>query len=85
MEINAKLYFMGRCRILVSIDDGLYHLSISTPHAMPSYEEMKKARYKFLPDDIFVGEIFPPKRYFVNLHPYTRHLWQIEEKPHYHG
>lgn len=85
MEINCKIYKMGRCKILVSIDEGLWHLSISTPNALPSYKEMKEARYRYLPDDIFVGEIFPPKKYFVNHHPFCRHLWQIEEKPHYHG
>lgn len=79
------IFKMGRCKIIVTIDDGLWHLSISTPTTSPSYREKKEARYRFLPLDIFVGEIFPPPQYFVNYHPYCHHLWQVEEKYHYHG
>ncbi len=71
---------MGRCRIMVSIDNGKWHLSISTPDALPSYKEIKAARYKYLPDEIYAAEIFPPKKEFVNCHPYTRHLWEIGKK-----
>lgn len=79
------LYEMDDCRIIVTIDDGLWHLSISKENQSPSYEEKKRARYMFLPDNIFVGEIFPPIKYFINCHPYCHHLWQIEEKYHYYG
>lgn len=79
------IYQMGRCKIIVTIDAGLWHLSISTPTASPSYEELKKARYKYMPGDIFVGQVFPPMKYFINCHPYCHHLWQIEEKPHFYG
>lgn len=70
-------YKMGRCDIIVSIDDEKWHLSISTPNALPSYKEIKAARYKYCPNNIYMAEIFPPKEEFVNLHPYVRHLWQI--------
>ena len=75
--MNPGIFKMGRCKIITSIDEGKWHLSISTPNAMPSYNEIKEARYKFCPDDIYMAEIFPPKSEFVNLHPYCRHLWQI--------
>jgi len=68
---------MGRCNIIVSIDNGMWHLSISTPNALPSYKEMKAARYKYLPNEIYAAEIFPPKEEFINVHPYCRHLYQI--------
>lgn len=80
MEYKEGIFTMGRCNIIVSIDDGLWHLSISTPSASPSYNEIKKARYKFLPPDITVAQIFPPEEEFVNLHPFCHHLWQIEKK-----
>jgi len=83
MNIEAKVYKMGRCRILVSQDQGLWHLSISTPDAQPSYKEIKEARYRFLPDNITMAQIFPPKDEFVNVHPFCHHLWEIkpEELP----
>ena len=61
MEHKPGNYKMGRCTIIVSIDNGLWHLSISTPNALPSYNEIKQARYKYCPDDIYMAEIFPPK------------------------
>lgn len=69
---------MGRCFVMVRIENGLWHLSISTPAAQPSYKEIKEARYRFIPDDVTMAQIFPSKSEFVNLHPYCHHLWQIE-------
>ena len=69
---------MGRCLVIVSIDAGTWHLSISTPDSSPSYKELKQARYKYLPSDITVAQLFPPVEEFVNLHPYCHHLWQIQ-------
>ena len=68
---------MGRCQVFVSIDNGKYHLSISCDGFIPSYNEIKEARYRYCPDGIYMAEIFPPKSEFVNLHKYCRHLWQI--------
>lgn len=92
MEPQTGLYKMGRCRIIITKDpdkdfpDGAWHLSISTADALPSYNEVKRARYGLLPDDIYMAEIFPPLDEFVNLHQYTRHLWQIDiEKSNYGG
>jgi len=79
-EFKTGTFRMGRCYIIVSIDNGLWHLSISTPSASPSYNEIKKARYLFLPDNVTMAQIFPPKPEFVNLHPYCHHLWQIENE-----
>ena len=73
---------MGRCAVIVTIDEGSWHLSISTKSALPTYTEMKQARYKFLPDEIYMAEIFPPKAEFVNAHEYCRHLWQIPHDSH---
>lgn len=70
-------------RVIVSKDGGLWHLSMSYPGKIPSYEQLKSARYKYLPDDILVAQLFPPSKDFVNLHPYVLHLWQLkpEEVP----
>jgi hypothetical protein len=73
-------FIMDRCRIIVSIDGGKWHLSISKHNASPSYKEIKEARYKFMPNDIYVAQIFPPKEEFVNIHPYCHHLWEIDSK-----
>ena len=71
-------YKMGRCLVIVTIDAGRWHLSISTPHCSPSYKELKAARYKYLPDNIYMAQIFPPQRFFVNAMPYCHHLWEVK-------
>lgn len=79
MSREAKTYYtMGRCKVIVSVDNGSWHLSISAPDQLPSYKEMKEARYRYCPGDIYMAEIFPPIAEFVNVHPYCRHLWQID-------
>jgi len=81
-EHKPGMYRMGRCRIIVTRDNGLWHLSISTPDASPSYNEIKEARYRFLPNEVTMAQIFPPKEEFVNLHPYCHHLWEIPGEEH---
>lgn len=76
-NIKEGFFEMGRCRVIVSVDEGKWHLSISAQNSLPSYEELKEARYKFLPNDIYAAQIFPPKEEFVNMHPYCFHLWEM--------
>lgn len=77
-EHKPGAYQIGRLRIIISIDDGAWHLSVSCANCLPTYNEMKQVRYQFLPDNIYAAEIFPPRDEFVNLHPFVRHLWQID-------
>lgn len=82
--MKEGFFIMGRCRVIVTRDkmeefpNGAWHLSISTRDALPSYKEMKAARYKYLPDDIWMAEVLPPSKHFVNIHNFTRHLYQID-------
>jgi len=69
---------MGQCKVIVTIDQGKWHLSISREDRSPSYEEIKKARYQFLPNEIHAAQIFPPKEEFVNLHPFCHHLYEVQ-------
>lgn len=78
MEHKEGIFRMGRCNVIVTIDDGKWHMSISTPNASPSYREIKEARYKYIPDDVYMAQIFPPREEFVDIHPYCHHLWEIE-------
>lgn len=62
-----------------------WHLSIShrtsehppKPGRYPTWDEIKDARYRFMPGDIYVAQILPPEDEFVNVHATTFHLWQI--------
>lgn len=65
------------CIVLITKDDGKYHLSISNKKRLPTYNELKEARYRFLPDNVTMAQLFPPKAEFVNIHPNCLHLWEI--------
>lgn len=78
MEYKEGRFIIGQCRILVTKDFGKWHLSISREDRSPSYDEIKEARYALLPDDITMAQIFPPKKEFVNFHPYCHHLFEID-------
>lgn len=66
------------CDILITIDAGRWHLSISTNHPL-GYYELKSIRYKFLPDGMEIAQIFPPRQEFVNIDENCYHLWQIKD------
>jgi hypothetical protein len=78
-EHKEGVFKMGRCHVIVTIDNDRWHLSISTNNKkiLPSYKEIKAARYKYIPDDVYMAEIFPPKRDFVNVAE-VRHLWEVK-------
>ena len=80
MQYKEGFFKLGRCNVIVSIDNGKWHLSISTTNNSPSYKEIKEARYKFIPNDVYMAQIFPPKEEFVNLHPYCHHLYEIKKE-----
>lgn len=62
--------------ILINNEDGLWHLSVSAKHTL-GYYELKEIRYKFMPNNMQVAQIFPPREEFVNLHENCFHLFEI--------
>jgi hypothetical protein len=75
---GCRAYQWGDVRVFVGIEAGKWHLSISTPYRYPTWDEIKAARYDFMPDQITVGMILPPKTEYVNVHNYCFHLHEIE-------
>ena len=71
------IFEKGKLSILVTKDAGLWHLSISHPNRYPIYDEIKAARYEFIPDEVTMAMLFPPKKEFVNVHPNCFHLWEL--------
>jgi hypothetical protein len=65
-----------------------WHLSIShrtnearpKPGRYPTWDEIKDARYRLMPADIYVAQILPPPSEFLSAHETTFHLWQIPEE-----
>lgn len=78
VEPDTKRYRLGSCEILLSHSDAGWHLSISCANRYPSWDEIAKARYDLIPDEALMVMILPSLEQYVNLHPYTFHLWEIK-------
>lgn len=76
---NCRVFMKGECKILTSIDDGHYHLSISHKSRYPAWDEIKAAREEHLPMDKTFAMYFPPSEEYVNVHPNCFHLWEVKE------
>lgn len=65
----------------------LWHLSIShrtneacpQPGRYPTWDEIREARERFIPDEVTVAMLLPPKAEYVNVHDTCFHLWQITD------
>lgn len=69
---------LNGCNVCITDDgEGIgLHLSISHPSPYPTWDEIKEAREKFLPDELTFAMLFPPKAEYVNLHKNCFHLYQ---------
>jgi len=81
----AVVYTKGRLHALVSrephIERGVavlrWHMSISRADRYPNWDEIKRARYDLVPDDVYMAQILPPTSEYVNVHPNCFHLHEI--------
>ena len=51
-------HYKGK-NIFINVEDGRWHLSVSSDHTL-GYYELKDIRYRFMPNDMSVAQIFPP-------------------------
>lgn len=63
--------------VFVNLEEGRWHLSVSAKHTL-GYYELKQIRYEFLPNNLCMAQIFPPREEFVNIHKNCFHLFQVE-------
>lgn len=88
---NARIFERyvhdGRLDVILSIDDGDWHMSIShkfpdgRPGRYPSWDEIFQARYLFCPADKNMVMMLPPQEEYVNIHETTFHLWELHGTP----
>jgi hypothetical protein len=83
---HCKAYTVNNCTIFVGkepttvrgVARWLWHLSIAHPRRYPSWDEIKAARYEFVPDEVTMAMLLPPKSEYVNLHSNCFHLHEID-------
>lgn len=78
-EPREGVFKWGPFRVFVSIDAGRWHMSISHRKRDLTYDELKRARYKFLPSDRPMAMILPSPDVFVNVHEHCFHFWEIKD------
>lgn len=55
---------------------GWEHVSVSTQHRCPTWEEMNWIKDQFFDSDEAVMQLHPPKHNYINNHPHCLHLWK---------
>ena len=54
-----------------------WHLSISHPKRYPHWDEIRDARYAFIPDGVTMAMLLPPQSEYVNVHRNCFHLYEF--------
>lgn len=80
-------YRMGDCNILVGLEpqgingELLFHLTISSPHRHPSWDEIKYARYALLRHDLCFAMFLPPPEMYVNVdaQDHVFQVWEVDD------
>ena len=75
----GRCYQLGSCKVMVTLDGGREHLSISHKNRYPRWDEIKQARYELLDKDKCYAMYLPPEEYYVNEHKNCFHLWEVKE------
>jgi hypothetical protein len=83
--MTGAFYLMGPCGVNLAIvantaDDpivnGWEHVSVSTKHRIPNWQEMSFVKDLFWQDEETVVQFHPAKSQYVNCHPNCLHLWR---------
>lgn len=77
LEPDTRAYVIGRCRVLVSRQRAGWHMSISREDRLPSWEEIRDARYALIPDEATMALLLPPMGEYVNVHEFCMQLYEI--------
>lgn len=73
----------GTLRAAIGREPRGWHMSVSfTPATgrelrLPTWDELKDARYRFIPDRATMAALLPPRAEWVDVHPTCLHLWEI--------
>lgn len=70
---------VGREPVGPGLTDLRWHLSISHPARLPDWEELRVARDQLLPPEVCMAIPYPPRAWWVSIHPNCLHLWEIHD------
>ena len=75
----------GHLTVIFGREPHGWHLSIShrtsqtrpRPGRYPTWDEIADARYRFVPNEVTMAMLLPPREEYVNLHETTFHLHEV--------
>jgi hypothetical protein len=84
---HVQCWQLGACHVIVAQERAsadhswLWHLSISHASRHPTWDEIKTARYRLLPEGLCFGMLLPPPGMYVNVpqQDHVFHLWEITD------
>lgn len=76
---GCKAWQLGQCTVFAGVELGMWHLSISHPTRYPSWDEIKEARYRFVPNEVTMAMLLPPREEYINIHSNCFHLHELRE------
>ncbi len=77
LEPGSRAYTMGGCRIICSQQRAGWHLSVSRTDRLPTWEELRDARYELVPDAATMALLLPPRAEYVNVHEFCLQMYEI--------
>ena len=86
LRVLQRGVYDGHLSVIVGKEPKGRHLSIShrtnemrpRPGRYPTWDEIADARYRFVPDEVTMAFLLPPRGEYVNLHATTFHLHQVQ-------
>lgn len=77
LEPGSRAFRVGGASAIVSQQRAGWHLSVSRPDRLPTWEEIRDARYALVPDEATMALLLPPRSEYVNLHEFCMQLYEI--------
>jgi hypothetical protein len=86
MHAHEAIVPDGVLHAMTTLEAEGWHLSVSFKPTngnalrLPTWDELKDARYRFIPDRFTMAMLLPPRAEWVDFHPTTMHLWQVPDE-----
>ncbi len=88
LQIDVRVYENAfGLRVLVGVENrgpgvGWWvHVSMSRASKLPSWADVREVKDLFIGRDRCAVHLLPPEAFYINLHPFTFHLWSRLDAP----
>lgn len=79
-KLGAGAVLLGQEPVDEARQDLRWHLSVSHPSRLPTWEELRRVRDELVPADVCMAIPYPPRAWWLSIHPNCLHLWEIHDR-----